>query len=190
MALLLFSIGVPMISGGDELGRTQGGNNGYCQDNEISWSKWDLDADEEKFLAFVQKLVAIRKDQLAIRRKEFFKGQVDEDGIAMNDVEWYGRHGGLMTEEGWTNPESKCVGMLLEGKAIVEPDVVHGSEVHAKSLLLIANASHVVVPFKLPEYDYLKNWLVIVDTANPERAVEQWQGGDVPARSVMLLERR
>jgi isoamylase len=191
MALLLFSIGVPMISGGDELGRTQGGNNnGYCQDNEISWYQWDLDEDDRKFFAFVQKLIAIRKDQLVIQRKDFFKGEVEEDGKPVKDVAWFAPHGKPMGDMEWKNSEGKCIGVLFDGQPIKEMDPLTSVEREGKSLFLIANASHTTVPFKLPSYKYLKNWEILIDTSQPERKVEVWNGGDVPPRTIILLERR
>ncbi|MDR3617359.1 MAG: glycogen debranching protein GlgX [Candidatus Obscuribacterales bacterium] len=191
MALLLFSIGVPMISGGDELGRTQGGNNnGYCQDNEISWYQWDLDEDDRKFFAFVQKLIAIRKDQLVIQRKDFFKGEVEEDGKPIKDVAWFAPHGKPMGDAEWKNSEGKCIGVLFDGQPIKEMDPLTSVERQGKSLFLIANASHTTVPFKLPSYKYLKNWEILIDTSQPERKVEVWNGGDVPPRTIILLERR
>jgi isoamylase len=191
IALLLFSIGVPMISGGDELGRTQGGNNnGYCQDNEISWYQWDLDEDDKKFFAFVQKLIAIRKDQLVIQRKEFFKGEVEEDGKPVKDVAWFAPHGKPMGEVEWANSEGKCIGVLFDGQPIKEMDPLTAVERQGKSLFLIANASHTTVPFKLPSYKYLKDWVILVDTSQPERQIEVWNGGNVPPRTIILLERR
>ena len=191
MALLLFSIGVPMISGGDELGRTQGGNNNaYCQDNEISWYQWDLDEDDLQFLNFVKKLIAIRKDQLSIQRKEFFKGHVEVEGEQAKDVAWFAPHGSAMTEADWTNPEAKCLGVLFEGRGLEEVDVPHATTVMGKTLFLIANASHVPVNFKQPAYDYMDDWYVLLDTAQPDRPVEKWQEGEISPRSVLLLERR
>jgi len=191
MALLLFSIGVPMISGGDELGRTQGGNNnGYCQDNEISWYQWDLDEEDRKFLAFVQKLIAIRKDQLVIQRKEFFKGEIEEDGQPVKDVAWFAPSGKAMGDVEWKNSEGKCIGVLFDGQLIKEMDPLTSVERQGKSLFLIANASHTTVPFKLPSYKYLNNWEILIDTSQPERKVETWNGGDVPPRTIILLERR
>jgi glycogen operon protein len=191
MALLLFSIGVPMISGGDELGRTQGGNNnGYCQDNEISWYQWDLDEDDKKFFAFVQKLIAIRKDQLVIERKEFFKGEVEEDGQPVKDVAWFAPNGKPMGEVEWSNSEGKCIGVLFDGQPIKEMDPVTSIERLGKSLFLIANASHTTVPFKLPPYKYLNNWEILIDTSQPDRKIEVWNDGNVPPRTIILLERR
>jgi glycogen operon protein len=192
MALLLLSIGVPMISGGDELGRTQGGNNNaYCQDNEISWYNWNLTEEDQKFFDFVCKAVAIRKDQLAVERKEFFKGEVDEEGKPKKDLDWFHPAGHPMEPEDWADSENRCVGVLLEGRAIAELKApTKGDVKQAKSLFLISNASHLAIDFKLPEYDYLTSWVVLLDTANPEHPVEEWNGGEIPARSVLLLERR
>ncbi|MDR3615063.1 MAG: glycogen debranching protein GlgX [Candidatus Obscuribacterales bacterium] len=191
MALLMFSIGVPMISGGDELGRTQGGNNNsYCQDNEISWYQWDLDDEDKKFLAFVEKVIAIRKSQLVIERKDFFKGEIEEDGKPVKDVAWFGANGKPMSDSDWNDGNNKCLGVLFDGRILTEVDQDTSVIEQGKSLFLIANASHTDVPFKLPNYKYLENWTVILDTAQPERSEETWNGGVVPARSVMLLERR
>jgi isoamylase len=191
MALLMFSIGVPMISGGDELGRTQGGNNNsYCQDNEIAWYQWDLNDEDKKFLAFVEKVIAIRKGQLVIERKDFFKGEVEEDGKPVKDVAWFGAHGKSMSAKDWTDGNNKCLGVLFDGRILSEVDQDTSVVEHGKSLFLIANAAHVDVPFKLPNYKYLDNWVVLLDTAQPERGEDVWNGGVVPARSVMLLERR
>ena len=179
-----------MISGGDELGRTQGGNNNaYCQDNEISWYQWDLDEDDQNFLKFVQKLVKIRKSQLSIQRKEFFKGEVDEDGVLKKDVAWFSPTGKAMQDADWRNSENKCLGVLWEGRAVHEVDLAHGHEEEGKSLFLIANASFTAVPFKLPRYNYLSKWQVLVDTSKPDRPVEDWTDAEVAPRSVVLLER-
>jgi len=190
IAILLLSIGVPMISGGDELSRTQNGNNNaYCQDNELNWYHWDLNEDERKFEEFVCKVIDIRRNQLAVQRREFFRGQIDEVDVPAKDLAWFGAHGGPMTEADWADGNNKCVGVLFEGRAIKEKDPVTGIEQQANTLFLISNTSHVNVPFKLPRYKYLNNWQVILDTSNPNRPVEVWRGGEIPARSVMLLER-
>jgi glycogen operon protein len=190
IALLLLSIGVPMICGGDELGRTQNGNNNaYCQDNELSWTSWELDEDDKGFLEFVKKVIAIRKSQLSIQRKEFFKGEIDEDGVLKKDVAFFSSQGRTMQEIDWLNPETKCIGVLFEGRAVHEIDVAHGHEEEGKTLFLIANASHTEVPFKLPKYTYLNAWQIILDTANPNRPTEVWQESKIAPRSVMLLER-
>ena len=106
IAILLLSIGVPMISGGDELGRTQrGNNNAYCQDTEISWYQWNLNEDDKKFLAFVKKCIDIRKNQKVIQRKAFFKGEEAEEQGAPTDIVWLSPEGKMMEEADWTNPE-------------------------------------------------------------------------------------
>jgi isoamylase len=190
MALLLFSIGVPMISGGDELGRTQkGNNNAYCQDNEITWYNWNLSDDDRRFLSFVQKIIAIRKGQLTIQRKEFFKGQVDENGVPIKDVAWFGPSGRAMNESDW-GADNKTLGVLIDGQVIEEVDPFKQTSEHGKSLFLLANASHEAVEFKLPDYKYLSDWFVILDTSKPELTEEPWSGEALPPRSVILLERR
>jgi len=192
LALLMFSIGVPMLSGGDELGRSQkGNNNAYCQDNDISWYNWNLNDEDKQFLEFVRKIICIRKSQVAIQRKQFFRGTIKEGGVVHNDIAWFGPRGKAMTEVDWTGSENRCVGALLEGRVLNEEPDLALEEEKAKTVFLIANSAHVPVPFKLPPYDYLKDWIVILDTSNPERAEEKWKVGTViPPRCIMLLERR
>ena len=105
------------------------------------------------------------------------------------DVAWFNANGRSMEQKDWSNKDNKCLGVLLEGRAVHAVDVSHGTEEEGKTLFLISNASHEDVPFKLPKYNYLSKWQVILDTAQPARAVEEWNGGAVKARSVMLLER-
>lgn len=192
MALLFFSIGVPMLSGGDELGRTQkGNNNAYCQDNEISWYQWDLNEDDKKFLQFVRRVIAVRKGQMVIQRKEFFKGEVLEEGALPNDIIWLSREGRLMEDADWTDAENRTVGVLLKGSGMQEIDIARGSKgASGNTLLLLCNTSHVGVPFFLPEHSLGDSWKILIDTS--EKIAEPiWQmETELPlkARSVVLLE--
>ena len=191
IALLFFSIGVPMLSGGDELGRTQkGNNNAYCQDNEISWYQWDLNEDDKKFLEFVQKVIAVRKGQMVIQRKEFFKGEVLEDGALPNDIIWLSREGRLMEDADWIDSENRVVGVMLEGSSMHEIDIVKGKGTTAKTLLLLCNTAHMGVPFFLPEHALGDSWKVLIDTSEKITELVWKMETEVPlkGRSVVLLE--
>ena len=144
-------------------------------DAEISWYQWDLNEDDKKFLEFVEfveKVIAIRKSQLVIERKDFFKGEIEEDGKPVKDVAWFGAHGKPMSEGHWNDGNNKCLGILFDGRILSDVDQDTSVTEHGKSLFLIANASHTDVPLKLPNYKYLNNWTVILDTAQPERPEE------------------
>ena len=109
--------GVPMLLAGDELGRTQGGNNNaYCQDNEISWCPWDLDARAERLLAFTRRLIHLRRSHPVFRRRRFFQGRAIH-GSFLADVGWFAPDGREMTEEEWVSGHVRCLGMFLNGDA-------------------------------------------------------------------------
>ncbi len=188
MALLLLSLGVPMLSGGDELGRTQkGNNNAYCQDNEISWYQWDLNEDDKNFLDFVQKLITIRKEQLVIHRKTFFKGS-GADG-AMKDIFWLNVDGKPMEEKDWTDASKRVLGVLLEGRELVETDKL-GKTVHGNTVLLLFNSHHEDVPFLLPPHDDGDFWRLILDTSETikKTTFPMSKRFTLKARSIVLLQ--
>lgn len=188
MALLLLSLGVPMLSGGDELGRTQkGNNNAYCQDNEISWYQWDLDAEDQAFLEFVQKLIAIRKDQLVIHRKTFFKGS-GADG-AMKDIFWLNVDGKVMEEKDWTDASKRVLGVLLDGSQLVETDKM-GRTQRGNTLLVLLNAHHEDVPFVLPDHDDGDFWRLVLDTSETikKATFPMSKRFTLKARSIVLLQ--
>lgn len=183
MALLLFSIGVPMISGGDELGHTQrGNNNAYCQDNEISWYDWHLSHEDKEFLQFVKDVIAVRKSHLVIERKQYFKG-----ANAKKEILWFGPDGKPMAEQGWDNTENRVVGLLLDGSGIEEKDTSDGSVETAATVLLLANLSHQDVIFTLPSRTE-GNWRTLIDTFS--QAISDQTPTDYPlhSRSIVLLE--
>ena len=166
MALLLLSIGVPMISGGDELGRTQmGNNNAYCQDSELSWHCWDLSEEDEQFLEFVRKVASIRKRQPVIHRKDFFRGKKLDDGTYLNEVYWLRPDGKFMQESDWTNAEARSFGLLIEGSGLEEVDSHTGERLKGNTLLLIANASHTEVSYKLPKHKDYEHWELAIETS-------------------------
>ncbi|MGQ4495333.1 glycogen debranching protein GlgX [Dermabacteraceae bacterium P13115] len=166
LSTLLFSQGVPMLLHGDELGRSQGGNNnGYCQDNEISWMDWQLSPDQEELLAFTRKLIALRKKHPVLRRRRFLTGEVTENTeAALPDVMWFSTGGGPMGEQDWNNADSKCITVFLNGDAIPEPDV-RGERIIDDSLLLLFNGSSYEVDFALPLAELGGEWQPMLDTA-------------------------
>jgi len=172
MATLLFSLGVPMISGGDELSRTQkGNNNGYCQDNELSWYPWNLGKEEKQFLEFVKRLVAIRKSQPVFLRRNFFQGHPIR-GTGIKDIAWLGPDGSEMADEDWENPSACSLGVLLGGEALNEIDEM-GRSIRGETLLLLFNSSSETVPFVLPSHNEGGYWKLMLDTTSEEPVPER-----------------
>lgn len=165
MTLLLFSIGVPMLSGGDELGHTQNGNNNaYCQDNPVSWYPWELtDREDKRFFEFVQRLIELRKSQLSIHRKSFFRGDLVE-GRYQNDIYWLHPEGREMKESDWTDRQLRTLGILIEGSGICEIDEILGP-VCGHTLLILANSSHLDSPFEIPKHPLGPTWSLLVETS-------------------------
>jgi isoamylase len=175
LATLLLSQGVPMLLGGDEFGRTQGGNNNaYCQDNEITWFDWDLDAEQESLLAFTRRLVRLRRRHPVFRRRHFFRG--DEAG-GHPDLVWLRPDGTEVPEEDWDDPNVQALMVFLNGRAIPSRDE-RGRPIVDDSFLLLSNGSHQDVTFTLPEDSYGKEWEIVLDTAEDERRVRPRQAPD------------
>lgn len=148
VATLMLSQGVPMLLGGDELSRTQcGNNNAYCQDNTISWYDWDLDERAEEFLAFVKHVIAFRKAHRSFRRHHFLTGRADSAGI--RDALWWHPEGREMDSEDWRAPSLHAFGLLLRGDRIEGMDA-HGEPLHDDTLLLLVNAGDLPVTVRLP----------------------------------------
>jgi len=186
LATLIFSQGVPMLSHGDELGRTQqGNNNAYAQDNQITWVDWDLDDRERELAAFTRKLIAIRQNHPTLRRRHFFRGTAVE-GSEHKDVTWLHPSGHELTPEEWRNPDAHALGMLIDGAATDEVDE-RGHAVRSDTLLLLFNGGEQNVQFTLPAQDGQKIWVVMVDTARRELPVVRGSAVDVQAHSLMLL---
>jgi glycogen operon protein len=163
MASLLFSLGVPMICGGDELSRTQNGNNNaYCQDNELSWLNWELDADERAFYEFVKQCIRIRKENPVLQRRKFFMG-VTSHASNIKDVIWYNAKGTEMTEEEWEDSGILWVGALMNGEAINEMDE-RGNPIVGDTLLLLMNASWKPVAFHMPRLAPGDRWELLLET--------------------------
>jgi glycogen operon protein len=176
LATLLLSQGTPMITGGDEIGRTQNGNNNaYCQDNEISWYDWDLDEDRKKLLEFTKKVVAIRRDHPALHRAKFFQGRRIR-GTDVRDVMWYRHDGREMTDEDWNNPVTASLGLFLSGRGIDDFDD-DGNLVVDDDFFLVFNGSDIELPYSLPKASSEGPWQLLVDTADDNAAEHVDPGG-------------
>ena len=193
LATLLLSQGVPMLLGGDEIGRTQGGNNnGYAQDNEVSWYDWQLDRRDRQLLAFTRSLIRLQKGHPVLRRRRFFQGRLIR-GSRVKDLTWFGVDGAEMTDEQWQAPGVKTLGVQLAGDAIDERGP-HGERVSDDTLLIILNADERPVAFTLPNHEAAKRWEVVFDTVHPTftAAHGEFEGGAVyrvAERSVVCLRR-
>jgi glycogen operon protein len=194
MATLLLSQGVPMISHGDELGRTQrGNNNAYCQDNEISWIDWDLDQRQSEFLAFTQAVVALRERHPNLGRLRFFQGKRIR-GSQLEDLAWFRSDGEPMTDQEWDEGWVRAIGMRLGGKALAETDAA-GNRLIDDDLFVLLNGHHAAVPFTLPEDAHAGRWEARIDTTQPRlpatgRIIEAGEAFELAARSLMMLRRR
>ncbi|HEV2046742.1 MAG TPA: glycogen debranching enzyme GlgX, partial [Chthoniobacterales bacterium] len=192
LTTLLLSQGVPMLLGGDEFGRTQhGNNNAYCQDNEISWFKWERDEKQNQLLEFTKRLIQLRREHPVFRRPKFFRGRrIRESEI--KDVMWFNPGGEEMSEEEWSSPFVRCLGMLLSGDAA---DVLNfqGEPVRDDTFLLLINAHHEPIPFMLPGEEHLE-WELILDTMDEDsflrepRKVPSGEDVDLGARAACLLK--
>ena len=162
---LMLSQGVPMVLHGDELGRSQGGNNNvYCQDNEISWVDWDLEPWQEELLAFTRRAVALRREHPVFRRRRFFAGVSRDEGTPA-DIAWFAPDGRTMGPDDWANHEARSMLVFLNGEAIPEPDQ-RGERVVGDSFLVAFNGHYEPLTFTLPEEVYGDGWLVALDTSD------------------------
>jgi isoamylase len=166
LTTLFLSQGVPMLTGGDEWARSQNGNNNaYCQDNEITWFNWTRDEKQNQSLEFTRKLIQLRKDHPVFRRPKFFQGRRIR-GSEIRDVMWFNPGGSEMSEEEWTSPFVRCLGMLLSGDTI---DVLNfeGEAIRDDTFLLLINAHYEPIPFVLPGQEHIE-WQLILDTMHAE----------------------
>ena len=167
LATLLLSQGVPMLTAGDEMGRTQqGNNNAYCQDSELTWLDWDLDKDNKELLKFVQQLIKLRKQHPSFRRRYFFQGH-DIVGVGVKDITWLRSTGGEMTDKEWHQSFARCLGLFLAGDAMDEYDE-RGEKISDDNIILLFNSHHEDIPFVLPEEPSLARWQVEIDTSSVE----------------------
>jgi glycogen operon protein len=190
MATLMLSIGVPMISGGDEIGRTQeGNNNAYCQDNEISWTSWEMTPERRDFLEFTRRLIRVWKDHPVLRRRKFFQGRRIR-GAHVSDIAWLDPSGCEMTDDTWSSPDVRCLGVRLNGDAIDEVDE-RGGRIIGDTLLLILNAGERLVAFTLPATKPEERWETLIDTADPWAPSRRLRAGgryELLPRSMAVLK--
>jgi len=166
MATLLLSQGVPMICAGDELGHSQkGNNNAYCHDSDLTWLDWTLQPEDQDFLAFVRRVVALRRSQPVFQRRTFFQGR-DIRGADVKDVSWLSPSGVEMSDEAWTSGALRCLGVRLAGDRIGELNE-RGEHIVGDTLLILMNAHHEPVPFTLPAHMPGQRWECLLDTALP-----------------------
>jgi glycogen operon protein len=191
LATLFLSQGIPMLLGGDEIGRTQNGNNnGYCQDSEISWFDWES-ADKD-LLEFTRQLIQLRKEHPVFRRRRWFQGRPIH-GVQVTDIAWFNLDGAEMAEEHWNESFAKSLGIFLNGEGIQSPDS-RGERVVDDSFYVLFNAHHEALQFTLPKRDWGEEWVVALDTARPtlKQQEERHKAGDevaVESRSLKLLRR-
>ena len=164
LTTLFISQGVPMLPGGDEFGRTQNGNNNaYCQDNEMSWLNWEKrDKKQNALFEFTRGLIQLRHQHPVFRRPKFFQGRRIR-GSEIKDVMWFNPGGNEMSEEDWSLPFARCLGMMLSGDTI---DVLkfHGEAIRDDTFLLLINAHYETIPFLLPGQEHIE-WQLLIDTA-------------------------
>jgi glycogen operon protein len=191
IATLLLSQGVPMLLAGDELGRTQrGNNNAYCQDNEISWLDWSLDQQGTALLQFFQRLIQIRRQHPVYRRRRFFQGRPIR-GSGIKDIAWLTPEGGEMDDTEWSQEFARSLGVYFAGETLDETDR-RGQPMRDDNFLLLLNAHHEAIPFALPEFRAGSSWQVLLDTAYEQGLAMdgRFPGGaryDLQGRSLALL---
>ena len=191
LATLILSQGVPMLLAGDEIGRTQrGNNNAYCQDNEISWIDWKLDPQRRDLLEFTRLLMRLFHQHPVLRRRKFFQGRTIR-GSEVKDLAWFRPDGKEMSDEDWNNPSVHCLGLRLAGDAIEDTDA-RGNRILDDTLLILLNAHYEPLSFVLPAHRRKVRWEVVFDTRDqkPTRRRRLIRGGqpyELEARSLVLL---
>jgi isoamylase len=191
IATLFLSQGVPMLSHGDELNRTQhGNNNAYCQDGELAWVSWDGDEDLVDFIRTVSRL---RSEHPVFRRRRFFQGRTHGGELdGQRDIGWLTPSGAEMTDADWNIGYAKAVAVYLNGNAITEPDP-RGRRVRDDSFLLLLNAHSDGIVFRIPDERFGEQWEVVLDTALPKPSerepVKANDRVEVTDRALVLLRR-
>jgi isoamylase len=193
LTTLLLSQGVPMILHGDEMGRTQNGNNNvYAQDNELSWVDWALARDNWSLVDFTAKVAKLRRDHPVFKRRRFFSGTSLRGSGGVADIVWFTPAGIEMSDDDWDSGYAKSLAVFLNGKAIRSPDS-RGEPVIDDSFLLLFNANHGPVEFTAPPEEFAESWLIELDTAFPiddeERTLKPDAVFSVEGRSLVVLRR-
>jgi len=191
LATLFLSQGTPMLLGGDEFGRSQGGNNNaWCQDSEISWFDWELSEEQQDLRAFAERLIALRREHPVFRRRQFLQGV--EEGSGLPDVWWFRTDGRRMTKEDWDQPDGHKLGMFLNGEEIAALGA-HGERVVDDSFVVLFNAHHEDAEFTLPPGRFGAEWCCELRTddpgCDPDERFQAGAGFTVVARSLVLLRR-
>jgi glycogen operon protein len=180
-----------MLLAGDEMGRTQqGNNNAYCQDNEVSWVDWQLDQSRQDLLAFTQYVIELFHTHPVLRRRKFFFGR-QIHGSELKDITWFRPDGKEMTEEDWQNAETRCFGLRLAGDLIEEEDE-RGNPITDETLLILLNAYHEAVSFVLPSTAPDQPWVLLLDTQEatgrpPQPHIQEGVSYALAGRSLVLL---
>ncbi|HMO10575.1 MAG TPA: glycogen debranching protein GlgX, partial [Actinotalea sp.] len=191
---LLVSQGVPMVAHGDELGRSQqGNNNAYCQDNELTWVSWALDSHEQAHLEFTRRLIRLRREHPVLRRRRFFAGLPQHGGESeLGDIAWLTTAGDHMGDQDWPETYARAFQVFYNGEAIVEPDA-RGERIVDDSFLLLFNAAEHGVEFTLPPIEYGEKWTCVFDTGKAlteGRGVAAATTLTLTERSAMVLTRK
>jgi glycogen operon protein len=191
---LLLSQGVPMFLAGDEVGRTQNGNNNaYCQDNEISWINWDQLGTERELVSLVRKVIALRQHHPVFRRRNFFQGRAIK-GAGIKDILWLRPDGREMDDQEWNQEHARTLGLFLSGSAVDEIDE-RGQLITDENFVLLMNAHHEEVPFSLPSVASGMMWITLIDTScesarSPSTAHDAMTTYPLQPRSMVVLVER
>ncbi len=191
LVTLILSQGIPMLLGGDEMGRSQkGNNNGYCQDSEISWFDWELVSGNQDLLDFTRELIYLRRQHPVFRRRKWFQGRAIH-GAGISDIAWFNPDGSHMTDEQWEAGYAKSIGVFLDGNQIPSPGP-QGQRISDDSFLLFFNAHYETMEFTLPSELEEKQWSKVIDTKEPRFVQEEivfTKGQAVPVteRSLVVL---
>jgi glycogen operon protein len=186
MATLFLSQGIPMLLGGDELGRTQqGNNNAYCQDSPLSWYPWSLDSLDQDFLRFVGRVSSLRQSQPVFKRQNFFQGRPIH-GSERKDITWLSQEGRELSHKDWLDPSRCVIGLMLGGDALDEIDE-RGRIISGDTMLLVVNSSGQAVDFVLPSYMNSDVWQLELDTRY-DAGLPDSPGAYQSGRAYSLLE--
>ncbi|MDP3937291.1 MAG: glycogen debranching enzyme GlgX, partial [Deltaproteobacteria bacterium] len=192
LATLILSQGVPMLSHGDELGRTQNGNNNaYCQDNELSWVDWELDDERRALLEFTRTVIAFYQGQPVLQRRGFLLGRSIR-GSDVKDIAWLEPSGKEMTDAAWNAPLVRSLGVRLAGDTIPEVNE-RGERIVGDTLLILMNAHEDPIPFILTTEAEGLLWERVIDTRSASSTAETFSGGgtyELEGRSMVVLRLR
>jgi isoamylase len=192
LTTLMFSQGVPMIRGGDELQHTaRGNNNTYCQDNALSWLDWELEPEQKELREFVRLLIKLRAEHPVLTRRKFFQGRQIR-GASASDIAWLTPHGREMLEADWNRPKVRVLGVRLNGKMLDEFDD-YGRPITGSTLLVLLSAEDHPIEFVLPEIEEDRYWHPVLDTSGQPQPPKHLPGGfryPLHPRSVAVLERK